>query len=150
MERDIRPMKAEDMMYIITSGTTELGLESYGQKELWELAYKREKESSFAGFVNGECIGVGGIEHLWKGVGEAWIILSPDVSKYPLSTYIVLKDGLRQLIEDNELFRIQSWVRVGFDKAHSLMKHLGFEPEGTARKYTPDKVDCELYAIVRD
>jgi hypothetical protein len=146
--RDIRPMRAEDMMYVIENGILET--QPYANKTIQELAESRAKGISFAGFVNDECVGVGGIDVLWEGVGEAWIILSKKVLMYPVSTYAAIIDGLRDIIKDNTFFRVQAWVRSDFAKAQRMARHLGFKAEGVARKYTPDKIDCILYSIIKE
>ena len=102
------------------------------------------------GYVNGEIVGCGGIRNLWPGVGEVWTLLSPKVNLYPMRTYECLKNGFQQLIDENDFHRLQAWGRIGFVKAHTLFRHLGFKPEGIAKKYTPDKVDCIAYALLKD
>lgn len=145
----IRPLKAEDMIYVIEKGVKEFNLKAQGTDELWKLARAREKnEMCLTGAVNGEIVACGGIDLMWPGVGEVWLMLTPDVDEYPKATYKIIRDGLNKIIESNNLFRVQAWGRIGFDKAHILFKHLGFKPEGIARKYTPDGVDCILYAKV--
>ncbi len=148
---EIRPFKADDMLWIIRQGTKEENIKLYGTKSLRELAEQTEIDNlSMTGLVDGVIIGCGGIRELWTGVGEVWLMLSPEVNRFPIRTGEVILDGMRALIEDNDFFRLQGWCRVGFVKAHTLFKHLGFKVEGTARKYTPDKVDCILYAKVED
>lgn len=147
---DIREMTPFDMMYVLRNGTREINLDAYGEDNLQELAEERAKHQSIAGFVNDECVGVGGIEPLWEGVGEAWLMLSNKVADYPIPAYLTIRDGMEELIENNKLTRIQSWVRVDFAKAHKMMKHLGFKAEGVARKYTPDGADCILFGLIRE
>ncbi len=145
-----RPFKAENMMAIIDMGIKEDGIKCYGHESLEELAQQTEEDGlSITGYVNNEIVGCGGIRKMWDGVGEVWLMLSPQTSLYPIRTYECIKEGLQKLIDDNDLVRLQAWGRVGFAKSHTLFKHLGFKPEGIARKYTPDGVDCILYAIVR-
>ena len=146
----VRPFKASDMVWIVENGVKEYGLKILGNDNIRELAEDREANGQcITGVTNDAIVGCGGIDLLWPGVGEVWVLLSYEVDKYPIRAYEVIRDGLKKLIEDNDLWRIQAWGRIGFDKAHILFKHLGFKPEGIARKYTPDKVDCILYSIVR-
>ncbi len=137
-------------MAIIAEGTKEEGIEHYGSGTLEELAQQTEDDGlSITGIINDEIVGCGGIRKLWDGVGEVWTILSPKTSLYPIRTYECIRDGLQKLIDDNDFVRLQGWCRVDFPKAHTLFKHLGFKVEGMARCYTPDKVDCILYAKIR-
>ena len=146
----IRPFRAEDMMTIINDGTKEKGIKYYGHGTLEELAQQTEDDGlSITGIVNDEIVGCGGIRKLWDGVGEVWLMLSPKTALYPTKTYECIREGLQKLIDENDFVRLQAWGRIGFAKAHTLFKHLGFKPEGIARKFTPDGVDSILYAIVR-
>ena len=146
----IRPFRAEDMMTIINEGTKEQGIKYYGHGTLEELAQQTEEDGlSMTGYVNDEIVGCGGIRKLWDGVGEVWLMLSPKTALYPTKTYECIREGLQKLIDENDFVRLQAWGRIGFAKAHTLFKHLGFKAEGIARKYTPDGVDCILYSIVR-
>ncbi len=146
-----RPFVAEDMMAIIEMGTKEEGIKYYGAGTLEELAQQTEEDGlSMTGIVNDIIVGCGGIRKLWTGVGEVFLLLSPKTALYPIRTYECIKEGFERLIADNDFVRLQAWGRIGFTKAHTLFRHLGFRPEGIARKYTPDGCDCLLYAIVRD
>ncbi len=145
-----RPFRAEDMMYIIEAGTKEECIKYYGAGTLEELAQETETDGlSITAIINDEIVGCGGIRKLWDGVGEIWLMLSPQTAKYPIRTYECIKEGFEKLIEDNDFVRLQGWCRKGFAKAHTLFRHLGFKPEGIARKYTPDQCDCILYSNVR-
>ena len=145
----VRPFKAEDMLWIIESGTKEEGIKYYGAGTLEELAQQTEEDGlSMTGIVNDVIVACGGIRKLWDGVGEVWLMLSPEVNKYPTKTYECIKEGFEKLIIENDFVRLQGWCRMGFAKAHTLFRHLGFVPEGIAKKYTPDGVDCILYARI--
>ncbi|KKM70347.1 hypothetical protein LCGC14_1441650 [marine sediment metagenome] len=145
----IKKFEAKDMIQIIETGVKELGIKAQGTEELWELAREREKNGMcLTGVVNGEIVACGGIDLMWTGVGEVWLMLTPETDKYPIGTYEIIRDGLDKIIKDNKLHRVQAYGRIGFDRAHTLFKHLNFKPEGIARKYTPDKADCISYAKV--
>lgn len=148
---EIRPFKADDMVCIIGDGVKENAIQLLGDQNLKELANQTEADNlSMTGLVDGVIVGCGGIRRLWDGVGEVWLMLSPTVNRFPIRTGEVIVNGMRALIEDNDFFRLQGWCRVGFTKAHTVFRHLGFTPEGIARKYAPDKVDCVLYGLVKD
>jgi len=142
-------MIAEDMLWIIENGVKEYGLKCYPTDQMRELAISRENNGKcITGLVDGNIVGVGGVDEMWTGVGEVWLMLSYETDRYPKRAYKVIRDGLKQLIEDNGFWRTQAWGRIDFDRAHTLFKHLGFKPEGIAKKYTPDGVDAILYAKV--
>ena len=145
-----RPFEAEDMLWIIESGTKEEGLKYYGAGTLEELAQQTEEDGlSMTGIVNDEIVGCGGIRKLWDGVGEVFLLLSPKTALYPARTYECIRDGFEKLIAENDFVRLQGWCRMGFAKAHTLFRHLKFKPEGIARKYTPDQTDCILYSRIK-
>lgn len=148
----IRPFKASDMIWIVENGIKEFGLKILGNQQIKELAEAREANGQcITGVVNDEIVGCGGIDLFqWPGVGEVWVLLSYEVNKYPIRAYEVIKNGLDKLIKDNGLWRVEAWCRVGLAEAHTLLKHLGFKPEGIARKRAPDKTDSILYARVED
>lgn len=147
----VRPFRAEDMMFIINDGIREQGIKYYGAGTLKDLAQQTEDDGlSMTGFVNDIIVGCGGIRKLWDNVGECWLMMSPKVNLYPVKAYICIKDGFEKLITENDFVRLQAYGRIGFTKAHTLFRHLGFKPEGIARRYTPDDVDCICYALVKD
>ena len=147
----IRPFLAEDMIDIIDLGVKENNLKLYGNNNLQELAKETEEDNmSITAVVEGEVVGCGGIRVLWDGVGEVWMMLSPKVNDYPAKAWEVIKSGFEKLIEENDFVRLQGWCRKGFVKAHTVFHHLGFKPEGVARKYTPDGCDCILYSLIRE
>lgn len=147
METDIRPFKAEDMLWIMENGIKEFGLKFALNDQMEDLAKAREENGQcVTGFYQDKVVGCGGIDLLWPGVGEVWLFLSYEVDKFPMRCYEVIVDGLDKLIKDNKLWRCQAWCRTEFDKGHTLFRHLKFKPEGIAEKYMPDGADAILYA----
>ena len=147
----IRKFVAEDMVFIIERGVKEFGLKAIADDHIRELAQAREdNDQCITGVVNDRIIGCGGIDIMWPGVGEVWVLLAYDIGIYSMAAYEVIQDGLKKLIEDNNLRRVQAWGRVGFDASHTLFRHLGFVPEGIARKYGYDGEDFILYALIKD
>lgn len=148
---DVKPLKAEDVIWVIENGVKEVGLKATPTKDIEEKAKEREESGTcMTGWVNDEIIGCAGIDIMWEGVGEAWLMLTPAVHKYLKDSWLCIQKGFKELIEKNKLRRIQAHGRIGFDECHILFKHLGFKPEGIARKYTPDGVDCIMYALIRE
>lgn len=147
----VRSFKAEDMVWVIENGVKEFNLKILGNDHIRDLAQARENNGQcVTGVVNDEIVGCGGIDLIFEGVGEVWLMLTYKVDKYPIRAYEVIKEGLAKLIKDNNLWRTEAWCRKGFTKGHSLFRHLGFKIEGLARKRSPDGVDSFLYALVRD
>lgn len=145
-----RPFIAEDMTTIIAEGTKEEGIKYYGHGTLQELAQQTEEDGlSMTGIVEDKIVGCGGIRKLWTGTGEVWLMLSPQTSTYPIRTYECIRDGLQQLIDENDFRCLMAYGRIGFAKSHTLFRHLGFKPKGKIERYTPDDVDCIIYALIQ-
>jgi len=105
--------------------------------------------TSYSCFDGDKLIGCGGIRILWKGVGEGWVLFSPDVVNYKKSIYKVVSRYLKKIIEAQDLHRVQAHVRCDWPIAFNFVKNLGFEIEGKKRKFNPDGTDSFLYALVR-
>jgi len=149
LKNGVMPFHAEDMLWIIENGVKEFGLKYMLTEDLRELAIDRENnEQCVTAWVDGEIIGCGGIDIMWEGVGEVWLLMSYETDKCMVKSYRLIRNGIKKLINDNNLQRCQGWCRVGFTKGHTLFRHLGFEPEGIARKYLPDGTDAILYARI--
>ena len=147
----VRSFRAEDMVWVIENGVKEFGLKILSNDHIRDLAQARESNGQcVTGVVNDKIVGCGGVDMIFEGVGEVWVMLTYEVDKYPIRVYEVIKEGLGKLINDNGLWRTEAWCRKGFAKGHTLFRHLGFKAEGIARKRSPDGIDSILYAIVRD
>lgn len=146
---EIRSFKASDLVWIMAEGVKEFGLRFLPHEQIDELAQTREDNGKcITGLVDGVIVGCGGIDELWPGVGEVWLFLSYEVDRFPIRSFEVIRQGLLELIEHNNLWRVQAWGRVGFNQAHTLFRHLDFKPEGIAKMYAPDGADCIMYARI--
>ncbi len=146
---DVRPMKAEDMLWVIEHGVKELNLRSEPTDELRKMAKQREDSGMcVTGWIDGKPECVAGIDIMWEGVGDVWLMITPFIDNHVKESYKCIRKGLKKLIKDHKIRRLQSYGRVDFAQCHTLFKHLGFEVEGLARQYTPDSVDCIMYAKV--
>ena len=146
---DIRPFVANDMRQVMIAGIKEVGVNPLSDKQDMQINEDREANGQCRTcLINGKVVGCGGIDLMWPGVGEVWVALSNDISA--ITAYRGIAKGLKRVMKDNDLWRVQGWARVVFKEAHALFQHLGMEEEGVARKYTPDGVDCVLYSKVRN
>jgi len=148
---EVKPLKAEDILFVIENGVKEVGLKATPTDEMKALAKEREESGMcFTGWVDGEIIGIAGLDKLWEGVGNMWMMLTPLIDKHLKESYRCILKGMKKLIDENKLRRVQSYGRVDFPECHILFEHLGFKVEGLARKYTPDGVDAIMYAKVKN
>jgi len=93
-----------------------------------------------------EPIGAFGLFTIWNGVGEAWLMSSPRLNKFP----VFLVKNFRQLSDEvlrRGLHRIQILVHNTKTLAR-WAETLGFEYEGFLRKYTADGQDILIYSKV--
>lgn len=104
----------------------------------------------YSGFYEGKCLGCGGVRILWKGVGEAWVMFSPEIFNFAREAYHYVGMYLEKIITDNNLHRVQGHVDSEFMLAIRYIENLGFKIEGKMRKYGPTGKDHYLYALVED
>lgn len=148
---EVKSMQAEDMLYVIEHGVKEAGLKAIPNDEMKALAKEREESGMcVSGWVNGEVVCVAGIDLLWEKVGNVWMMLTPCINKNVREGYICIRKGLKKLIKEHKIRRLQSFGRVDFPECHILFDHLGFKVEGLAKAYTPDGVDAIMYALIRE
>lgn len=138
---ELRPLQEKD---IEEARRTPLDIKigAYPERDLGPLC--------FSGFVDGSLLGMGGIKILWPGVAEAWIVLLKKIQDMPLTVraeaILTIQNMMKQLIEDNKLWRLQAMVRPDFPKAIQLVEKLGFEREGLLRQIAPDRSSMYMYA----
>jgi hypothetical protein len=148
---EVKPLKAEDILYVVENGVKEIEMRATPDEDIKQLAKEREESGMcVTGWVDGEIVGVGGVDLLWANVGEVWLMLTPYINERPKEGYKCIRDGLGKLIKKCNLRRVQGSGRIGFHQAHILFKHLGFEAEGIMKKFTPDGVDCIMYARIEE
>ena len=101
---------------------------------------------AFTGLENGHVIASAGVYPMWAGVGEGWFIAADKLEANHIGVARQLKNGLRQIAEEQALHRVQAAVRSDWKKAIRLVRFLGMEHEGRMRKYSADGADYERYA----
>jgi len=105
--------------------------------------------NAFTAVLDGEVLGVFGMQLRWKGVGVLWLICADNFRKcgvrYALKT---VSTNIDYLTKENNAFRVEAYVRTDFPKAIKMMEYLGFKREGLMKQFCPDKGDSYLYAKV--
>jgi len=99
---------------------------------------------------SGKVLAVLGVWTLWDGVGQAWALVSGEALRYPVVLGRATKAFLAEIIERDELWRVQATVECGHRSGRRLILWLGFQYEGTMGGYGPTGLDHDLYSIVRD
>lgn len=90
-------------------------------------------------YVHKDILLCAGVMILWKGLGEAWVVGSPLMHKYPIFSTKVVAYYLNDIIVKNDLKRVQAVVQKDNDMAHRWIKVLGFNPEGDMPNYRAGK-----------
>lgn len=98
---------------------------------------------------SGELLAIFGVSPRWAGVGEAWIFITDYARQaYPVQ---LVRNAQRciDIAEEHGMRRIQAAVIVGFEPGHRFIQKLGFEPEGTMRRFgVGGEGDYTLYARI--
>lgn len=146
---EVKPMKADDLLWVIEHGVKEVQLKMTPTEEMKVIAKEREESGMcVTGWVNGKPECVAGIDLLWEGCGDVWLMVTPCINEHVREGYKCIRMGLKKLIKEHKLRRLQSYGRVDFLECHTLFKHLGFEVEGLAREYTVDGTDAIMYSLI--
>ena len=107
-----------------------------------------QQDMAFTGIENGHLIVVSGVYVLWSGVGEGWFLASKKIEDHKVAAIRAVKKGLKKIITDNGLHRVQAAVRSDWKDANRLARYLGMQHEGTMRQYGIEKEDFERWAWV--
>lgn len=105
------------------------------------------KGMAVTGFNSGEIIACGGIVPLWKGVGEAWVVTSPLVKRYPFSFMKVVWKRLIIFMKIMELERVQTTVDAEHEVSLKWIERMGFVNEGLMKRYVNGR-DFYRYALI--
>lgn len=88
----------------------------------------------------------GGVLSMWPGVGHAWLLPGPLLGEHKLWAI----REMRSMLDGMTWFwRIQTFCIAEREQHKRLVKALGFEYEGTMKKYSPTGADYCIYARVR-
>lgn len=98
--------------------------------------------------VDGQVIAVVGVQVMWRGVGEAWLVPSVHLKKYTLSVVKMIKSYLDIMDAQERFVRIQTIVRSQECKFKNFAKLFGFKSEGILSKFEPDGTDAEMMGRV--
>lgn len=97
--------------------------------------------------VDGMVIGCAGVVMMWEGVGHAWAVFGELFPKFPVFMTKVTKNHIKQITEDYSMKRVQTLIESGNERNMRWAEYLGFEREGTMRRYYHGR-DYEMVAII--
>jgi len=90
-------------------------------------------------------LALGGVIKFWPGVGEAWMLVSPDGRNKWISVYRYMSAFLMSCFVKHGFHRIQASILDSNMIAHKCAFKLGFIPEGMMVHYGPRKENFVRY-----
>jgi len=89
---------------------------------------------------------MGGVHECWPGVGNAWCVATPDISKHGIEATKAAKFAISQYAH---LHRIQAFSAVFHEVSHKWLECLGFKRGAMLKKFGKRGEDFIIYEIVR-
>ena len=84
---------------------------------------------AWTGLVNDHVAAVAGIIILHPGLGEAWAVVTPLGRQHIRFVHRAVREGLRAIIQEHQLIRVQAKVIPDFFPGRLWAAHLGFREE---------------------
>jgi hypothetical protein len=109
-------------------------------------SYFTSGSSSLCLIVDGEPVFAGGIVNLQWHRGEAWLLPTRFFREHLLTCLRAMRAKLPLLVSVGEFQRVQATCARGVSER--LFRHLGFDYEGTMRKFGPSGETCSMYARI--
>lgn len=100
---------------------------------------------AYTGMIDGVPLISAGVSQQWDGRSFVWAVLSDKTGPHMLAITRLVKEFL----DTRNEVRLEMQVKTDFAAAHRWAKMLGFQREGTMRKYC-DGEDFDLYARIHD
>ena len=113
----------------------------------WANSIGKEAVEAYTCYVDGEIFCIGGLNILWEGVGELWVIGSVAIPKHRFSYTKIVKFYLEYFKKKYKLKRVQAQIVDDYDMLKRFAEHLGFVYEGTLHNYCGGDLDNCMYAI---
>lgn len=82
-----------------------------------------------------EILAVGGAHIMWFGVGELWVLVSPEAKRRAAPFARYTKRVVDSILQEHKLRRMQASIHVKDQPAIRFAEWLGLEHEGVMRKY---------------
>jgi hypothetical protein len=99
---------------------------------------------AYTALHEGLVMGCAGVAPLHPGNASAWAVLGQCGPRF----FVRIHKAALRYFAGQDYRRIQTAVRTDFEAGHRWARALGFENEGTMRKYGPEGADYDLYARV--
>lgn len=145
------PLQVRHVLDLLRVGIMECGVTvSEPNAEVQRFAVKAENSpGSVTALRAGEPLFCVIFEPLWPGVASIAALISVRFAECKVAACRTIRTVLADLMEQNNLHRVQTTVRCDFPAGMRFVRWLGFRPEGVAYQYSHDRVDAIYYAVVR-
>lgn len=94
-------------------------------------------------------VGVIGLVNIGYHSGSGWALLTNEILKYPIAFSKMTKQWMKETVERKHVRRVEIIVSSQDLEANRWAKFLGFEHEGTLRKFYEDSTNANLLSYVR-
>jgi hypothetical protein len=95
--------------------------------------------NAYTGLSNGRVLGCVGVLPLWTGVMDLWMYIGKDAFKEKKQVLEILNIYMGELIKKYKIHRLQAMVKSDYVAGLRFAKFFGFESEGEAKQYGPNK-----------
>lgn len=103
---------------------------------------------AFTARLDGALLACAGISVHWQGLGTAWAIVTPLGCRHALRVHRAVVRGLRQIIADQGLRRVQAEVDADHRPARRWVEALGFVEEAFMPSYGPSGEPFIRYRLI--
>ncbi len=94
-------------------------------------------------------LAAGGFRIINKTTAWAWIELTEYIKKeHLITTYRTIKEWHEIWCKIKKIYRLQAWVRSGFEEGKRLAEHLGFEKEFKMKDFLGPEKDAWMYVKI--
>lgn len=151
---EIVPFEPEhgEMIMVPSKGQLERNEKDPGLKDYTPaiLAQYGQAGPAYTLIVNDQVIVCAGIIIMWPGVGTAWAVASPLIEKYAIAGSSAVLRGMRDIIIEHKLHRVQAPVYEHFERGIRWVEFLGFHREGLMFGYGRNRENYWLFALTID
>ena len=110
----------------------------------------RGRGPAFSFYYEDKYLGSAGLNFIYEGVCQVWIITSKYVEEYPKEFITATLEQFQEWVEQDIFWRCSAIVPAHLPKFTEYVEMFEFEREGLARKIGPNKEDYYYYAWIRN
>jgi RimJ/RimL family protein N-acetyltransferase len=115
----------------------------------YSLNYFVNNGVGYTGIVDEGIAAAAGFGKVCQGNWEVWCYTTTLFPKYGRQIHRAVKSMIEIFFQSDDVRRLQTSVDATHPKAERWVQKLGFEYEGTQRKYGPNGEDYRIYSRVK-